>query len=74
MMTARDHGEWVLAVLSFADAGSADFDAFGSSYLIGREIVIRYDAGNELYLGIWVFVLFFVESLNILLRDTVRVS
>ena len=40
-MTARDHGQSVLAVLSFADAGSVDFDALGSSYLIGREIVIK---------------------------------
>lgn len=73
-MTARDHGEWVPAVLSFADAGSAELDAFGSSYLSGREIIIRFDAGNELYRSIWVFVPFFVKLLNILLRDAVRVS
>ena len=52
VMAARDHAEWVLAALAFADAGSADADAFGSSCLIGTEIVIRYNAGNELYRSI----------------------
>ena len=51
-MAARDHAEWVLAGLAFADAGSADVDAFGLSCLIGREMFIRYDAGNELYRSI----------------------